>query len=76
MEKQEAQHRAIKLSMGDEHAEAHEHMDKEGRVHKCPACGHEMPMDEVLGHRGGIKLTHDEEGAEEKAHMDHEGRVK
>ena len=72
MEHTEAQERAIKLTADEAHAEGREHEDVEGRVHKCPACGHEMPMDEVIGHAGGIKLTHDEERAEDKEHMDRE----
>lgn len=73
MDRSEAQMRAIKLSSGDEMAEGKEHMDMEGRVHKCPACGHEMPMDEVLGHPGGIELAEGQKGGK---HMDKEGEVK
>ena len=47
MEAHEAQMNAIKLSSAQHGGEAGSHMDEEGRVHKCPNCGHEMPMDEV-----------------------------
>ena len=52
MENHEAQMRAIQLSGAQSSGEAGAHMDAETRVHKCPACGHEMPMDEVMGHAG------------------------
>lgn len=74
MDNQEAQMRAIKLSGAQSSGEAGAHMDREGRVHKCPSCGHEMPMDEVMGHAGGIKLTECDKSGEAGAHMDREMR--
>lgn len=72
MDKAEAQMNAIKLTQGDKMAEGKVGMDHEGKVHKCPACGHEMPMDEVMGHAGGYKLTEGQKGG---SHMDHEGNL-
>lgn len=76
MDSKEAQMRAIKLSGAQSSGEAGAPMDKEGQVHKCPACGHEMGMDEVMAtaNANSERLT----GADKKglggAHMDHEGR--
>lgn len=74
MEHSEAQMRAIKLSGAQASGEAGAHDDMEGRIHSCPNCGHEMPMDEVLGRAGGERLTHSDEEAEDAEHMDKEGR--
>lgn len=65
---------AIKLSSAQHGGEAGAHMDHEGQVHTCPACGHEMPMDEVLGRAGGIKLSGAQKSGEDGAHMDEERR--
>lgn len=73
MDHSEAQMRAIQLS-GAQGMEMGEHMDEEKRSHVCPNCGHEMPMDEVLGRAGGERLTHSDEEAEDAEHMDKEGR--
>ena len=76
MSNTEAQGRAIKLSAGDEKAESMEHMDHEGQVHTCPACGHAMPMDEVMARAGAEKLTPGDQRGLGGAHMDREGQVK
>lgn len=75
MDNQEAQMRAIKLSGAQAGGEAGAHMDHEGKIHTCPACGHEMPMDEVLGKAGGIRLTESDKSGEAGAHMDKEGNL-
>ena len=75
MEAREAQERAIKLTMGEKAGLNDERMDKEGMVHTCPNCGHEMTMDEVMGRAGGEKLADDDREIMDKKHMDKEGRV-
>lgn len=75
MENHEAQMRAIKLTAGDERGESGAQMDMEGRVHKCPSCGHEMPMDEVMGHTGAERLTSGDQRGLGGAHMDKQGSI-
>lgn len=76
MEKREAQERAIRLTASDERGEDGR-MDVEGQVHKCPQCGHEMPMDEVLARAGehAERLTEGDKSGLEGAHMDREGEL-
>jgi predicted RNA-binding Zn-ribbon protein involved in translation (DUF1610 family) len=73
MERHEAQLNAIKLSSAQREGENGEHMDMEGKVHQCPNCGHEMPMEEVIARAGGIKLSGAQKSGEDGAHMDEEG---
>jgi hypothetical protein len=75
MDSAEAQMRAIKLSSAQREGEAGAHMDTEGRVHTCPNCGHEMPMDDILGHEGGERLTSADKRGLGGAHMDREGNL-
>ena len=72
MDSAEAQFNAIKLSSAQHGGEAGSHMDEEGRVHKCPNCGHEMPMDEVEAKADAYKLAEGQKGG---AHMDKEGNL-
>lgn len=74
MDSAEAQLRAIKLSSAQREGEAGAHDDVEGKVHQCPNCGHEMPMEEVIGRAGGIKLSGAQKSGEDGAHMDEERR--
>ena len=71
MNNTESQMNAIKLS-SSQHGEDTNRMSEDGdsRVHKCPNCGHEMPMDEVEANADAYKLAEGQKGG---SHMDKEG---
>ena len=70
MNNTESQMNAIKLS-SSQHGEDTNRMSEDGdsRVHKCPNCGHDMPMDEVEANADAYKLAQGQEGGK---HMDEE----
>lgn len=67
--------RAIKLSGAQSSGEAGASIDKEGQVHTCPSCGHEMPMDEVMGQAGAERLTDADKRGLGGSRMDKEGNL-
>ena len=70
MDNSEAQMRAIKLSSSQEGEDRERMSEGDSRVHKCPNCGHEMPMEEVEANADAYKLAEGQKGG---SHMDKEG---
>ena len=70
MNNTESQMNAIKLSSSQEGEDRERMSEGDERIHKCPNCGPEMPMDEVEANADAYKLAEGQKGG---SHMDEEG---